>query len=144
MSGFLMKPPGPPPMRRAVDEILQCNTLTQKFGLELTETQIQNLMEKRAEALQTAGRVEFGEGILRRLILEFCDSPYIEQEVYEETLGELQEIFYYFKSESMEALSDDELLRAMKQCFDGEGEGSLDYLRETGLETLCRDIRFGL
>jgi hypothetical protein len=143
MDNYLLDLSSSMPAAKTYEEIRQCNALTKKYNLALSDSQIKSLVEKRAEALKNAGRVEFGPGILRKLIMEFCDSLYIEQETYADTLAELQEIFYYFKSEALDILSDDELLHAMKQCFDGEGEGSLDYLRETGLEELCRSIRFG-
>jgi hypothetical protein len=72
---------------------------------------------------------------------EFCDSPYIHSRNYEETLSELQDIFYYFKGEAMERLSDDELIGAMSKVFNGVAHGSLEYLAETSLEELCRKLR---
>ena len=56
-------------------------------------------------------------------------------------MAELQDIFYECKKESMEKISDDELVDLMKQHFDGECEGSLDYLRGTILSELCRMVR---
>ena len=47
---------------------------------------------------------------IKKLIEAFCDSPYIMQSNYEETLEELQDIFYFFKEEAMEQISDDELI----------------------------------
>ena len=47
------------------------------------------LINKRFEALKNTGRIEFDEGILKKLIEAFCDSPYIMQNNYEETLEEL-------------------------------------------------------
>lgn len=117
-----------------------CNDITARYGLRLRKTQIQNLAEKRFEALRDTGRVEFGEGILRKLVTEFCDSPFLMQESYEDTLAELQDIFYYFKNESMDRYSDDELIAFMRSGYD-ESEGALDYLSGTSLEALCRIAR---
>ena len=55
------------------------NALSLRYGLALTETQIQALVNERFQSLVTAGRVEFGEGVLPRLIYAFCDSPYIQR-----------------------------------------------------------------
>ncbi len=125
------------------EEIDACNDLTIKYGLKLSQAQIMNLIKRRFEALEDTGRIEFGEGVLKKLIVTFCDSPYINQDTYEDTLSELQDIFYYFKNESMDGISDDELIHLMKLSLDGECEGSLDYLRETVLETAARKVRFG-
>lgn len=97
----------------------------------------------RIKALNDTGRIEFGTGILKKLVDAFCSSPYISQENYVDTIIELQDIFYYFKNESMERISDDELIEYMKNHFDEECQGSLEYLMGTSLEELCRDLRYG-
>lgn len=125
-------------------EIKKCNEITMKYGVTLSDTQIENLINKRFESLKSTGRVEFGDGILKELIEAFCDSPYIIQENYEETLEELQDIFYFFKGEAMDQIADDELIEFMKEYFNGECQGSIEYLSGTNLEELCRNTRYGL
>ena len=124
-----------------IQKILKLNEQTAAFGLSLTEQEANMLVEQRNDNLKQFGRVEFGEGILPKLIFTFCDSDYIDQNNYLDTIGRLQEIFYFYKNESMDELSDDELLSYMKEAFDGECEGSLEYLEETVLEKFARDIR---
>lgn len=130
-------------MANTLKELEACNDISEQFGLCLTTDQMIRLAKTRFRALENAGRVEFGEGILKKLIYRFCDSPYLMQNNYEDSLSELQEIFYYFKNESMEKLSDDELIDAMKNVFDGKAQGSIEYLSGTSLENLCRIIRGG-
>ena len=81
-------------------EIKKCNEITMKYGVTLSDTQIENLINKRFESLKNTGRIEFGDGILKELIEAFCDSPYIIQENYEETLEELK-IFFIFLREKL-------------------------------------------
>ncbi len=119
------------------------NQKTVRFGLTLTGAQMRTLVERRFQALKSTGRVEFGEGILSKLIDAFCDSPYLFAENYESTLIELQDMFYFFKGEAMERLSDDELIEAMRDCYNGKAGGSLEYLSGTTLEALCRGLRGG-
>ncbi len=126
-----------------IGELSACNAFAARFGLVLTEKQLEELVENRFEVLTNTGRIEFGEGILKKLILTFCDSPYMTQENFAETLSELLESFYYFKNESMDRISDDELLEYMKSVFDGRAQGSADYLSGTSLEELCRYAREG-
>ncbi len=125
-----------------LQELRECNQITEKFGLVLTEGQIKRLVNERFDALRANGRIEFGEGVLKKIIYMFCSSPYISQTDYEDIIAELQEIFYYFKNESDDLLSDDELISFMRHIFDGKAQGSLDYLANTSLEELCRDIRY--
>ena len=122
-------------------EILETNTYTCQFGLILTEAEIQVLMDARNQCLKEQQRVEFGEGILKKMIYAFCDSDYIYQENYVDTLSRLQDIFYLYKNESMDELTDDELIEYMRKSFDETCHGSLDYLEETCLEEFARNIR---
>lgn len=128
---------------QAAEELRECNELTVRFGLSFSEQQIQSIIEKRFNALKDTGRIEFGKGILKMLITEFCDSPYITQENYEDTILELQDSFYYFKNESNDLISDEELISFMKHHFDGICQGSLEYLCDMTLEELCRNTRYG-
>ena len=111
--------------------IKRCNEYTSKYGLVLSDNQISNILERRKEILKETGRVELREGIIDKLIKEFCDSPYINQENYAETLYELIEIFYEYKNETMDLITDDELINFMKKSFDGICQGDLEYLSGT-------------
>lgn len=129
--------------QHVLTEIRKCNDFTINHGLQLSETDIHDLVEHRKEALERNGRIEFGGGVIQKIIMEFADSPYIYQDIYMETLTELQECFYYFKNESLEEMSDDELIHIMKKYFDDVCQGSLEFLNSSMLENYCRDIRYG-
>ena len=125
--------------------LLSCNDVTGRYGLRLSETEAKALAETQNRALKSAGRVAFAGGALGELALAFCDSPYIQQDNYAETLAELIEAFYDFKSEALDEIDDAEAIALMKRMFDGEYcEGSLDRLREELLPTAARRIREGL
>ena len=126
-----------------IETLTECNTVTGQFGLSLTEQQFRVLQKRQQEAIMASGRVEFGCGALRSLVEAFCDSPYISQYNYEETMAELLDMFYYFKTESEDRLSDDELIQFMQRHFDTTCQGSLEYLSGTTLEDLCRYTRGG-
>ena len=81
-----------------------------------------------------------GEGTLPALMLAFCDSPYLNQDHWEESLAELQSLFYQFKNETREALPDAELLAAMARVFQERG-GSLTALAMAEPEELRRAAR---
>jgi len=120
----------------AARELRTCNALTERYGLELSEEQIQNIMRRRREALKNTGRVEFGSGIAHKLIQSFCDSPYLMQDDYEQIVSELQEIFYFLKNESEDRISDDDLIEWMTKGFNGKAHGSLTYLTDIVLKEL--------
>jgi len=130
-------------MLMETQELRDSNEFSIKYGLMLSENQIQNLVQRRFETLRDTGRIEFGEGVLKKLIYAFSDSPYIHQLNYEEILLELQDAFYYFKNETDDRLSDDELIEYMKETFEGKAQGSIEYLTGTSLEELRRNARHG-
>ena len=127
----------------AKDEIRCCEDLNRHYGLTLTETDITELVELRGEALRSTERVEFGGGILPKLIRAFCKSPYVDPYNYAATLGDLQDAFYYFKNESQDLFSDDDLIEFMEKVFNGQAHGSTDVLTTISLEQLCRWARNG-
>ncbi|MEL7648942.1 MAG: DUF6323 family protein [Sedimentibacter sp.] len=129
--------------RKAVEEVLNCNSFTERFGLTLTHRQAVSLVETRTASLKANGRIEFGGGVIEKIIFEFCDSPYIHTNNYPDTLNELTEIFYYFKNETMDMVSDDELISFMKSSFDGVCQGSLESLAGRELYNLARRLIFG-
>lgn len=126
-----------------VQELSDCNDFSARFGLALSERQLKNLVVKRFDALKDTGRIEFGSGILKKLIYAFCDSPYIYPGNYEETLIELQDLFYLFKNESEDRIPDDDLIDFMKETFDGKAQGSLSYLAGSPFDELSRNMRYG-
>lgn len=127
--------------KTGLEEVLKTNDTAETFGLTLSEEEARLLCAERKEALKEEQRVEFGAGILPKLILRFCGSPFLLPENYAEMLGRLQEIFYVYKNESLDELTDDELLDFMKEKFDGECEGDLEYLEGTALEEFARSVR---
>jgi len=129
--------------KQAVNEIIKCNDLTVNYGLVLTPAQAAELVEMRFQALCENGRIEFGGGVIDKIIKEFCDSPYISMHNYTQTIHELIEIFYYYKNETIDLLSDDELIKQMKTAFDGICHGSLDLLSGLELDRLARNLRSG-
>ena len=127
----------------AKEEIRCCNELNMLYGLSLSEDDISELVELRGQALRSTERVEFGGGILPKLIRAFCKSPYVDPYNYAATLGDLQDAFYYFKNESGEQFSDDDLIEFMEKVFNGQAHGSTDVLTTISLEQLCRWARNG-
>ena len=112
------------------------NRQSESYGLSLSQSALERLLQHRVEILSDTKRIEFGEGVLGKLIVAFCDSPYIVQGDYEETLLELQELFYLFKNECYDLVSDDELIGAMRLIYNGVAKGSVAYLSGIDWKTM--------
>lgn len=129
--------------QQEVQRVMACNQVSKGYGLALSEEEAGQLMQCRETSLRDSGRVELGGGILPAIIYAFCDSPYINQAEYADSLSQLQEIFYLYKSESLDLLPDDELLSFMRKHFDETCYGDVEYLSGTCLERFARAIRQG-
>lgn len=129
--------------RQELAQVISMNEQTGRFGLELSEADAKLLVECRNKSLEKHQRIEFKEGILEKLIFAFCDSPYLNQDNYRENLERLVDIFYEFKNECGENLTDDELLTFMQEQFDGVCCGDLEYLEGTCLELFADAVRAG-
>ena len=130
--------------KQAAREVIKCNDATARYGLILTPVQALELVETRSVSLRENGRIEFGGGVIDKIIKEFCDSPYISMHNYEQTIHQLLEIFYYYKNETLDLISDDDLIQHMKTAFDGICQGSLDLLAGRELYRLAKNLRSGL
>ena len=124
-------------------KVLETNQATAQFGLSLTAQDAELILEERKNVLKEQKRVEFGQGIVPKIIFEFCDSDYIDQNNYVDTIVRLQEIFYLYKNEMQDEITDDELLHLMKEQFEKICFGDLDYLEGTCLSNFAQAIRAG-
>lgn len=125
------------------EQLRETNSYTNKFGLTLSEEEVQLIAAERANSLREQKRVEFGIGIMPKIIYEFCDSAYVSLDNYAETLIRLQDIFYLYKNEMLDEITDDELLHFMKEQFETVCSGDLDYLEGTCLNVFARAVRAG-
>ncbi len=124
-------------------KILDCNKTTEQYGIIITPVQAALMSQSQSDALKKTGRIEFGTGIADKLINAFSPSPYMPQNNYDEFFCELINLFYEFKNETHDALTDAETVDFMKSAFDGFCRGSLELLSGKALSQLARHINSG-
>ena len=130
--------------QRTEAALLRGNAVTERFGLTLTPEHCGRLLARRAEALRETERIEPGEGILPKLAVALCDSPYVDAEGWEETLGVMAELFYHFKGAcGGERLGDDELLAALVRLYNGWAGGCADRIADLDGRAMLRFSRTG-
>lgn len=129
--------------KQIFNEIIHCNEITREYGLKLCEEDVKEIINTRNVVLRKYGRIEFNGQIINKIITAFCDSPYISQHNYSDTINELIEIFYNYKSETLDYISDDELIEIMKEKFDTYCQGSLELLEGKALYRIAENIRNG-
>jgi len=124
-------------------QVQETNQYTAKFGLSLSQEDTEILLAEKNRILKEERRIELGQSILPQIIYTFCDSAYLSQENYRETLVRLQEIFYLYKNEMLDEITDDELLNFMKEQFETVCSGDLNYLEGTCLDIFAQAVRAG-
>lgn len=120
----------------AVNEIYNLNKITERYGLVLSKKQITNLIKNRNTLLKELGRIEIGSGVLEEIIYEFCDSLYIDKNNYYNNLIELTRIFYLYQDELNNKLTDEQIIKYMKDNFDNICGGSVEILESECLDKL--------
>ncbi|WP_102400726.1 DUF6323 family protein [Haloimpatiens massiliensis] len=124
--------------------VLKCNEFTSEYGLKLKEEDVKEIIKTRNMSLKNSARIEFNGQIITKIIIAFCDSPYISQYNYSDTINELVEIFYNYKNETLDYISDDELIDIMKEYFNNYCQGSLELLEGKVLYKIADNIRHGV
>lgn len=127
--------------KTTINEIIHLNKTTEKYGLILTKEQAIDLVNNRNTILKEVGRIELGAGILEKLIYEFCDSLYIYKDEYLNILEELTNIFYEYREEFDGNLTDDQIIKYMRNKFDTTCNGSLELLAYKELEYLKEHLK---
>ena len=126
-----------------LEQVRETNQYTEKYGLTLSPEDTEILLAEKKQILKKERRVEFGESLLPRIIYTFFDSSYMSQDEYVDTLVRLQEIFYLYKNEMQDEITDEELLNFMKEQFETVCFGDLQYLEGTCLDLFAQAIRAG-
>lgn len=129
--------------KQVFSDILKCNEETSQYGLKLLEQEVGEIINTRNIAIKRNGRIEFNGEVISKIIKSFCDSQYISQCNYGRYINELVEIFYEYKNETLDYLSDDELIEIMKEKFNNYCEGSLEILEGTALYKIANNIKSG-
>lgn len=124
------------------NELLQLNEETKKYGLELTLEDVKQVMNARNKVLKGYGRVELSFDVTKILIETFSASAFVNEKNYVSILNDLQELFYYMKNETEDKLSDEKIIKLMKEKFEDSCEGSIDLLNSC-LEEYSRSFRKG-
>lgn len=106
------------------------------------KTALLRLLAARERTLCETGRVEFG-GVLEALAFALSDSPYLDNAAYPETLETMQELFYYFKGECAELLTDEELIAALVLLYNEGVCGSAEAMYDLDRSDVYRAARTG-
>lgn len=123
--------------------LLALNDRLAEYGMVLSAEDVREILVERRVALREAERVELGESIAPRLVEAFYDSDYIDRQNFVAMVIRLQEIFFLYKNEVIDTMSDEELLHVMRMLFDRCCYGDVEMFESTVLEAFARTVRAG-
>lgn len=124
-------------------KLMEVNQKTERYGLSLREEDAKLILKERRQTLKDEKRIELGESITKKIIDEFCDSDFLYQDNYVSTIIKLQEIFFMYKNEMHDEITDEELLHFMKEQFETVCFGDPGYLEGTCLADFAKAVRAG-
>lgn len=110
--------------------IQKTNLVTKEKGLILTHKEIEELIINKNEILDNLSRIEVTP-IIDKIIYEFYDSPYIDNDNYFETINSLVEIFYIYEDKFGNKLSIEEIIKYLRDTFDNKVNGVVELLIDT-------------
>ena len=125
---------------QSANELLKLNEESKEFGLVLSLQDAVRGLEDRGRSLLQLGRIELGMEVTKSIIRNFYNSSYILPEEYATALSEIHDIFYSIKNETEDTVGDNELIKIMKEYFEGPCGGSLELLRSK-LTSFAEDLR---
>lgn len=120
---------------KCLKDILLLNEVTSKKGLVLEEKQILELINYKNDILKEKGRIEIIP-ILDKIIYEFYNLPYVDEENYLLIIEQLTETFYLYQEEFDNKLTDEEIIRYLKENFNNNCAGSVTLLENDAMEEL--------
>lgn len=124
------------------NNLIELNKKSCEYGLILNEKDADMIIQSGKDALISTQRIEFGKSIITEIIEKFMKSSYISQENYAETIADLIDVFYNAKEESMDILTDSEIIDIMFNFFENESGGSIEILQNRDMDSLCKKIRY--
>lgn len=117
--------------RYVAKELMLLGEKTSEYGITLSEKDCTDIAECRYESLRENERIEIGLGAVREIIETFCDSGYVDQRNFRETVEGLLECFYMIKTETDDKVGDDEVLDFLKYLFEYEAGGDVTKIYDS-------------
>ena len=112
-------------------ELILLNDVTREHGIVLSGRDCAEIAECRSELLKDTERIEIGAGAVTKIIETFCESGYINQQNFKDTVEGLLECFYTIKTETDDKVSDEDALKFLKYLFEVEAGGDVAKLYDS-------------
>lgn len=123
-------------------EILELNKKSQIYGLALKQEDTKEIIKSRNNTLKSYGRIELDINVTKRIIENLYTSQYTDKDDYVESINDLQEIFYYLKNETLDQISDIEIIEIIDEFYN-KFSGRIEIVQEKS-EEFAKQYRWGM
>ena len=124
------------------NEILNLNEKSQIYGLTLNKEEVKEIINSRDNTLKNYGRIELDIGVTKMIIENLYKSQYTDKDDYVYLINDLHEIFYYLKNETLDKISDVEIIEIIDEFYNN-CSGRIDILQEK-CEEFAKSYRWKL
>ena len=125
----------------AKNEILKINEESSAYGLILTPGDVEEIIKSRGYSLKTYGRIDLNMDVTKKIINKIYISQYTDKDDYVEIINDLQDIFYYLKNETLDEISDHEIIDIIVGFYE-KTSGRIDNVQNL-TEKFALDYRLG-
>lgn len=130
--------------RYVAKELMLLGDKTAQYGITLSEKDCLEIAECRYESLKENERIEVGLGATQKIIEAFCESGYVNQNNFSETVEGLLECFYMIKTETNDKVDDETVLEILKYLFEEDAGGDVSKIYDcAALEEYIRKVKEG-
>ncbi|WP_228416691.1 DUF6323 family protein [Terrisporobacter hibernicus] len=102
----------------AKNELLKINDESSVYGLILTPQDVEEIIKSRGYSLKNYGRIDLNMDVTKKLINKIYTSQYTDKDDYVEIINDLQDIFYYLKNETLDEISDNEIIDIIVEFYE--------------------------
>lgn len=124
------------------NEILELNEKSQTYGLSLKQEDVKEIIKSRNNTLKSYGRIELDINVTKMIIENLYISQYTDKDDYVDLINDLQEIFYYLKNETLDQISDIEIIEIIDEFYN-KCSGRIDIVQEKS-EEFAKKYRWGM
>ncbi len=126
------------------NQLLALNKTTKQSGIVLTKSDCAEIAQCRGELLVQTERIEVGAGAVSKIIEMFCDSGYVDQRTFKDTVNALLECFYEIKTQTDDNLDDEAVLGFLLYMFENEVGGDVSKIcMSTAYDDFIRYGKYG-
>ena len=122
------------------NDVAALNEVISAKGLYLTQNDVREIVRVRMRALVENCRFEIGIGSVEKIVESLSTSPFVNRSNFTETLCTFIRIFYYIKTASYDSISDDDVIRLLKDMYENVCYGSLAEMKGKEVDMILHYI----